>query len=68
MTQDEFMRDFCLRNNIVLQPDSKWYKDIRHLIVPVQVEGHPDQETEKSLFVSFRILSGPLFCALYINH
>jgi hypothetical protein len=52
MPQGESIQDFCLRNKVPYNLFHKWYKDTRHHIVPVQVEGETGQETEKSPSVS----------------
>lgn len=35
----ESIQDFCLRNKIPYSLFHKWYKDTRHQLVPVQVDG-----------------------------
>ena len=50
MPQGESIQDFCLRNKVPYNLFHKWYKDTRHRIVPVQVEGQQvEQEPEKDL-------------------
>ena len=44
MPQGESIQDFCLRNKVPYNLFHKWYKDTRHQIVPVQVEGQPETE------------------------
>ncbi|MEO4797336.1 hypothetical protein ABHZ39_17410 [Bacteroides uniformis] len=45
----ESATDFCFKNKVPYNLFQKWYKDTRHHIVPVQVEG---QEAEKGLSAS----------------
>lgn len=53
LLQDESILDFCLKNKVPYNLFHKWYKDIRHRIVPVQVEGqHAEQEAAKALSAS----------------
>jgi len=53
MPQGESIQDFCLKNKVPYNLFHKWYKDTRHHIVPVQVEGEPvDQEPEQPLSTS----------------
>jgi len=53
MPQGESIQDFCLRNKVPYNLFHKWYKDTRHRIVPVQVEGQQvEQEPEKDLSAS----------------
>lgn len=42
--QGESIQAFCLKNKVPYNLFHKWYKDTRHSIVPVQVEGQPVQE------------------------
>lgn len=49
MPQGESIQDFCLKNKVPYNLFHKWYKDTRHRIVPVQVEGYTWQEPEKDL-------------------
>lgn len=42
----ESLQSFCLRNKIPYNLFEKWYKDSRHKLVPVQVEGHPPSVVE----------------------
>jgi len=58
----ESIQDFCLRNKVPYNLFHKWYKDTRHHIVPVQVEGGPGQEsadTPSSSVSSLDVISGP---------
>ena len=52
MPQGESIQDFCLRNKVPYNLFHKWYKDTRHQIVPVQVEGQPEMDTQSSKEVS----------------
>lgn len=38
--QGESLQSFCLRNKVPYNLFHKWYKDTRHQLVSVQVEGH----------------------------
>ena len=50
MPQGKSIQDFCLKNKVPYNLFHKWYKDTRHRIVPVQVEGQQvEQEPEKAL-------------------
>lgn len=40
----ESILSFCNRNNVPYNLFDKWYKDTRHKLVPVQVEGRPSAE------------------------
>lgn len=42
MPQGESIQAFCLKNKVPYNLFHKWYKDTRHQIVPVQVEGQPE--------------------------
>lgn len=37
--QGESLQSFCLRNKVPYNLFHKWYKDTRHQLVPIQVEG-----------------------------
>lgn len=52
MPQGESIQDFCLKNKVPYNLFHKWYKDTRHQIVPVQVEGQPEMDTQSSKEVS----------------
>lgn len=53
MPQGESIQDICLKNKVPYNLFHKWYKDIRHHIVPVQVEGQQiEQEPKKDLSAS----------------
>ena len=52
MPQGESIQDFCLRNKVPYNLFHKWYKDTRHQIVPVQVQGQPETDTQSSKEVS----------------
>ena len=59
--QDESIQDFCLKNKVPYNLFHKWYKDARHHIVPVQINGQQvEQELEKSLSVSAPSMGGAL--------
>ena len=61
MPQGESMQDFCLKNKVPYNLFQKWYKDTRHHIVPVQVEGQQvEQEPEKDLSASAPLMGGAL--------
>ena len=61
MPQGESMQDFCLKNKVPYNLFQKWYKDTRHHIIPVQVEGEPvNQEPEKALSASAASMGGAL--------
>lgn len=40
----ESILSFCNRNKVPYNLFEKWYKDTRHKLVPVQVEGRPSAE------------------------
>lgn len=42
VTSQKSIQAFCLRNNVPYNLFEKWYRDIRHKLVPVKVEGYPD--------------------------
>ena len=52
MPQGESIQDFCLKNKVPYNLFYKWYKDTRHQIVPVQVEGQPETDTQSLKEVS----------------
>lgn len=61
MPQGESIQDFCLRNKVPYNLFHKWYKDTRHRIVPVQVEGQQvEQEPKKDLSASAPSMGGAL--------
>lgn len=41
VTSQETMQTFCLGNKVPYNLFEKWYRDTRHKLVPVKVEGHP---------------------------
>lgn len=62
MPQGESIQDFCLRNKMPYNLFRKWYKDTRHHIAPVQVEGVPEQESAdppSSPVPSLNVVSDP---------
>lgn len=52
MKQGESIQNFCLKSKVPYNLFHKCYKDTRHHIVPVQVEGQVEQEPEKILSAS----------------
>ena len=38
------IQSWCMRNKVSWNLFNKWYRDTRHRIVPVDVEGHPAEE------------------------
>ena len=61
MPEGESIQDFCLKNKVPYNLFHKWYKDTRHHIVPVQVEGQQtEQEAEKDLSASTPSMGGAL--------
>ena len=46
MPEGESIQSFCSRNKVPYNLFHKWYKDTRHQIVPVHVEGHPEAESD----------------------
>lgn len=44
----ESMQKFCFRNKLPYNLFEKWYKDTRHKLVPVHVEGAPAILTEST--------------------
>lgn len=44
VTSKESIQSFCFRNKVPYNLFARWYKDTRHKLVPVQVDGQP-QET-----------------------
>lgn len=44
MPKGESILSFCNRNKVPYNLFEKWYKDTRHKLVPVQVEGLPSAE------------------------
>lgn len=41
------VKEFCIRNKVPFNLFDKWYRDTRHRIVPVSVEGKPDDQREE---------------------
>lgn len=61
MPEGESIQNFCLKNKVPYNLFHKWYKDTRHRIVPVQVEGQQvEQESEKDLSASVPSMGGAL--------
>lgn len=52
MPEGESLQSFCSRNKVPYNLFHKWYKDTRHQIVPVHVEGHPEAESDSPTEVS----------------
>lgn len=52
MPEGESIKAFCLKNKILYNLFHKWFKDTRHQIVPVHVEGHPEAESDSPTEVS----------------
>ena len=48
VTSKESIQAFCLRNKVPYNLFEKWYKDTRHKLVPVHVEGAPASLTEST--------------------
>lgn len=46
MPHGESIQDFCLKNKVPYNLFHKWYKDTRHQIIPVQIEGQPNAEAD----------------------
>ena len=44
LPRGESILPFCNRNNVPYNLFEKWYKDTRHKLVPVQVDGRPSAE------------------------
>lgn len=44
LPRGESILSFCNRNKVPYNLFEKWYKDTRHKLVPVQVEGRPSAE------------------------
>lgn len=38
------IQSWCMKNKVSWNLFNKWYRDTRHRIVPVDVEGHPAEE------------------------
>ena len=38
------IQSWCIKNKVSWNLFNKWYRDTRHRIVPVDVEGHPAEE------------------------
>ena len=62
MPQGESIQDFnfCLKNKVPYNLFHKWYKNTRHHIDPVQVEGQVEQELKKALSASIPFMVGAL--------
>lgn len=52
MPEGESIQAFCLKNKVPYNLFHKWYKDTRHQIVPVHVEGHPEADSNSPMEVS----------------
>ena len=66
------IQNFCLKNKVSYNLFHKWYKDTRHHIVPVQIEGQQlEQEPEKDLSASAPLNGGALlssFGEIHVRH
>ena len=61
MPEGESIQDFCLKNKVPYNLFHKLYKDTRHRIVPIQVEGQQaEQEPEEDLSASVPSMGGAL--------
>lgn len=49
ISRGEFIQTFCLKNKVAYDLFYKWYKDTRHQIVLVQVEGDPEAQLRKEV-------------------
>lgn len=38
------IQSWCMKNKVSWNLFNKWYRDTRHRIVPVDVEGHPEED------------------------
>lgn len=38
------IQSFCLNNNVPYNIFSKWYKDTRHKVVPIKIDGQPSEK------------------------
>lgn len=45
------IQSWCMKNKVSWNLFNKWYRDTRHRIVPVDVEGHPEDDalTDKAI-------------------
>ena len=45
------IQSWCMKNKVSWNLFNKWYRDTRHRIVPVDVEGHPGEDalTDKAI-------------------
>lgn len=50
----ESIQTFCLRNKVPYNLFEKWYKDTRHKVVPVHVDGVPSSVTPSSARTGWR--------------
>lgn len=66
MPQGESIQDFCLKNNVSHNLFHKWYKDTRHQIVPVQVEGEQEPEANLRKGVPFFPIPDFTICAFFM--
>lgn len=44
------IQTFCLKNNVLYNLFQKWFKDTRHKVVPIQVDGIPPSKVEQAFF------------------
>lgn len=47
-TAGESIQSFCIKNNVPYNLFEKWYRDTRHHIVPVKVDGTPKETSTVS--------------------
>ena len=49
MPHGDSIQAFCIKNKVPYNLFEKWYKDTRHQIVPVQVDGHPETSSRQEV-------------------
>src|SRR5574344_1097458 len=49
VTSKESIQSFCFRNKVPYNLFARWYKDTRHKLVPVQVDGQPQEAVQKDV-------------------
>ena len=47
VTSKESIQSFCFRNKVPYNLFARWYKDTRHKLVPVQVDGQPQEGVQR---------------------
>ena len=65
VTSKESIQSFCLRNNVPYNLFEKWYKDTRHKLVPVKVDGQPEHQERKSSLRTWSLLPIRKLCVLW---